>query len=47
LPEDTDAFVKTCRESYGLDIAGLMCIPGRRAPGAALRAHREIAPQRA
>ena len=27
LPEDTDAFVKTCRESYGLDIAGLMCIP--------------------
>ena len=27
LPEDTDAFLKTCRESYGLDIAGLMCIP--------------------
>src|SRR6201991_2173522 len=27
LPEDTDAFVRTCRESYGLDIAGLMCIP--------------------
>jgi PLP dependent protein len=27
LPEDTDAFVKACRESHGLDIAGLMCIP--------------------
>jgi PLP dependent protein len=27
LPEDTDAFVKTCRETYGLTIAGLMCIP--------------------
>src|SRR3982074_3050275 len=27
LPEDTDAFLKTCREGYGLDIAGLMCIP--------------------
>src|SRR5919197_3895847 len=27
LPEDTDAFVRTCRERYGLDIAGLMCIP--------------------
>ena len=27
LPEDTDAFLKTCRERYGLDIAGLMCIP--------------------
>jgi PLP dependent protein len=27
LPEDTDAFLKTCRESYGLDIAGLMCVP--------------------
>ena len=27
LPEDTDAFLRTCRESYGLDIAGLMCIP--------------------
>ena len=27
LPEDADAFIKRCRETYGLDIAGLMCIP--------------------
>jgi PLP dependent protein len=27
LPEDTDAFLKTCHETYGLTIAGLMCIP--------------------
>jgi pyridoxal phosphate enzyme (YggS family) len=27
LPEEADAFVTTCRESYGLEIAGLMCIP--------------------
>jgi PLP dependent protein len=27
LPEDTDAFLKACRERCGLDIAGLMCIP--------------------
>ena len=27
LPEDTDEFLKACRERYGLDIAGLMCIP--------------------
>jgi pyridoxal phosphate enzyme (YggS family) len=27
LPEDTDAFLKACRETYGLTIAGLMCIP--------------------
>ena len=27
LPEATDAFLKTCRETYGLTIAGLMCIP--------------------
>jgi len=27
LPEKTDAFVKLCRETYGLDIAGLMGIP--------------------
>ena len=26
-PEQTDAFVKTCRDTYGLAIAGLMCIP--------------------
>src|ERR1043166_1038497 len=34
LPEDTDAFVRTCRESYGLDIAGLMCIPPAEEPPA-------------
>ncbi len=27
LPQDTDAFVATCRDSYGLEISGLMCIP--------------------
>lgn len=27
LPLDVDAFVKTCRETYDLSIAGLMCIP--------------------
>jgi pyridoxal phosphate enzyme (YggS family) len=27
LPEDTDAFIKECRETYSLKIAGLMCIP--------------------
>ena len=27
LPADTDAFVRTCREEYGLPVAGLMCIP--------------------
>ena len=27
LPEATDAFLRACRESYGLAIAGLMCIP--------------------
>src|SRR5262245_6867011 len=27
LPEDADAFLKTCRETYGLQIGGLMCIP--------------------
>jgi pyridoxal phosphate enzyme (YggS family) len=27
LPEDADAFITTCREAYGLEIAGLMCIP--------------------
>jgi pyridoxal phosphate enzyme (YggS family) len=27
LPEDTDAFVRACRERYGLAIGGLMCIP--------------------
>ena len=27
LPEAADAFLRTCRETYGLTIAGLMCIP--------------------
>jgi pyridoxal phosphate enzyme (YggS family) len=34
LPEETDAFLKTCREAYGLTISGLMCIPpADEAPG--------------
>jgi PLP dependent protein len=27
LPEETDAFLRSCRDTHGLDIAGLMCIP--------------------
>jgi pyridoxal phosphate enzyme (YggS family) len=27
LPQDADAFVAACRDSYGIEIAGLMCIP--------------------
>jgi pyridoxal phosphate enzyme (YggS family) len=27
LPENADAFLRACRESYGLTIDGLMCIP--------------------
>jgi PLP dependent protein len=27
LPEEADAFIRACRESYGLTISGLMCIP--------------------
>ena len=27
LPEDTDAFIKECRETFSLNIVGLMCIP--------------------
>ena len=27
LPEETDALVRQCRESLGLDVQGLMCIP--------------------
>jgi pyridoxal phosphate enzyme (YggS family) len=26
-PKDADLFLKSCRETYGLEIAGLMCIP--------------------
>ena len=38
-PRDADAFIKTARETYGLAIAGLMCIPpveGPRGPYFAL-----------
>src|SRR5712692_8584857 len=34
LPEAVDAFLKTCRETYGLAIAGLMCIPPAEEPPA-------------
>ncbi|NWG24118.1 MAG: YggS family pyridoxal phosphate-dependent enzyme [Pseudorhodoplanes sp.] len=27
LPQDADDFLKACRETYGLTISGLMCIP--------------------
>ena len=27
LPEAADAFIEMCRETHGLDISGLMCIP--------------------
>jgi PLP dependent protein len=27
LPEEADTFIKACRETHGLTIAGLMCIP--------------------
>jgi PLP dependent protein len=27
LPDETDGFLATCRDSYGLTIGGLMCIP--------------------
>jgi uncharacterized pyridoxal phosphate-containing UPF0001 family protein len=27
LPQDADAFIERCRETYGLEISGLMCIP--------------------
>jgi PLP dependent protein len=26
-PEEADAFIRACREQYGLDVEGLMCIP--------------------
>ena len=26
-PQDADAFLKKCRDAYGLEISGLMCIP--------------------
>jgi pyridoxal phosphate enzyme (YggS family) len=27
LPQDADGFIAACRDNYGLEIAGLMCIP--------------------
>ncbi len=34
LPQDADAFLKACRDKYGLTISGLMCIPPlEEAPG--------------
>jgi pyridoxal phosphate enzyme (YggS family) len=27
LPEEADTFINACRETYGLEIAGLMCVP--------------------
>jgi pyridoxal phosphate enzyme (YggS family) len=32
LPEQADAFLTSCRETYGLAIAGLMCIPPANEP---------------
>jgi pyridoxal phosphate enzyme (YggS family) len=34
LPEETDAFLKACRERYGLTVAGLMCLPPAHEPPA-------------
>ena len=34
LPEQADAFIKGCRETYGLEISGLMCIPPANEPPA-------------
>lgn len=34
LPEAADAFLTTCRETYGLAITGLMCIPPANEPPA-------------
>jgi PLP dependent protein len=34
LPQDADGFLAACRDTYGLDVAGLMCIPPlEEAPG--------------
>ena len=27
IPQDADAFIASCRKDYGLEVAGLMCIP--------------------
>ncbi|HEY7298393.1 MAG TPA: YggS family pyridoxal phosphate-dependent enzyme [Xanthobacteraceae bacterium] len=31
-PQETDVFLKTCRDDYGLTISGLMCIPPANEP---------------
>jgi uncharacterized pyridoxal phosphate-containing UPF0001 family protein len=32
LPTEADAFIRACRETYGLSIEGLMCIPPEAEP---------------
>lgn len=32
LPQDADGFLKACRETYGLTVSGLMCIPPAEQP---------------
>jgi pyridoxal phosphate enzyme (YggS family) len=34
LPEHADAFLKSCRETYGLTVSGLMCVPPANEPPA-------------
>jgi pyridoxal phosphate enzyme (YggS family) len=34
LPQEADAFLASCRETYGLTIAGLMCLPPADEPAA-------------
>src|SRR5262249_61884505 len=34
LPEETEAFLKACRERHALAIAGLMCLPPAQEPPA-------------
>lgn len=34
LPENADGFIKSCRDTYGLAIAGLMCLPPANEPPA-------------
>jgi pyridoxal phosphate enzyme (YggS family) len=34
LPQEADAFLERCRETYGLSIAGLMCLPPLGEPAA-------------
>jgi pyridoxal phosphate enzyme (YggS family) len=32
LPDDADAFVKACGDTYGIEVSGVMCIPPVREP---------------